>query len=1051
MKMLTRLLAGLLAASAPLFSAPLPSGFGESANEVLGPGVTYQKFVRAGASPLVVHVTEADLEDPRVQVRGVTANDIYASGRKSVQALARQQAEKGGGAVVAAVNGDYFDFTTSGTTSASIHNGQVVRGGVSSAVRSTFVLTESRDVSFGVNYVSGGTVLSLATQQSHPLHGANTSRAANQFILFTPYHGSTVASSAAADVRDIVLKPLGPARINAPVDYEVVSILSGGGSIGVPAGHYLLSASSGLRAWVEANLLVGQQVRITAQLSAESRPVSQMIGGGPRLLTDGAYAYPPDFSGAENVGHALQLAARTAVGVTAARKLQLVVVDRGAQSDGVTLAHLADLMLALGSTDALNLDGGGSSTLVAGTDYALRNAPADGSQRLVANGIVVETDIPLSQRVASLDLEPAVVEMPIHGSVAMRTFATDHAGVRFPLSPSLVSWTAAGIGAVNTSGAVSSAFPGYGVLRASAAGLDTGAVISVGKQPELWGWRVSAADGNLEAWDWFSPTNSYARGIALGLVGGTPLLAIMNRATNSLIGAIDEGAPLDSINRTGVSGGTYATNDVEFSDDGILFAANLTTNASTTAFRVYQWNNGAASAPTRIIDYTGSTHRLGDKITVVGSVAARTATLYAAASSGTAATSAVLRWVINPDGTWPSSPTLITLGGVTNAGGQADVAPIAPGTSSNFWINGNGFPATLHSPTGALLATLDPAILPVTSNAIAYLQFGGRAYLAAYLQGPGQENARVIDLTNGPAQASVVLTTAPLGDNANTAGNSGDVDWLVRPDQSEAVLAILATNNGVELIGLPAPSEPKPLLVIAPSTTAPLAAPYAEAEFWVAATDTFATNQLIQINASGVPGVSVPAVILPAGRRFVRLPVSGAPEPSDAPVTLTGTLAENSAWIVAAPGTATLALLPPSAPGDSFASWLDDEFSPSERADPAVSGANADPERIGWPNLLRYALGLPRHAPHEIRGTLAPRAEPTAGFLKLSYVRPVGGRADVDYLVEGSSNLASWSPLDAAVVVTPLGDDYELVEVTDTVALSSSPRRFLRLRVELRD
>lgn len=1051
MKLPPRLLALLLAASAPLFSAPLPPGFSETVNETLGPGVTYQKFVRGGASPLVAHVTEADLDDPRVQIRGVTANDIYASGRKSVQALARQQGEKGTGAVVAAVNGDYFDFTSSGTTSASVHNGQVVRGGVSSAVRSTFVLTESREVSFGVNYVSGGTVLSLATQQSHPLHGANTGRAANQFILFTPYHGPTVASSAAADVRDIVLKPLGPARINAPVDYEVVSILSGGGTISVPAGHYLLSASSGLRSWVEANLLVGQQVRITAQLSSESRPVTQMIGGGPRLLTGGAYSYPPDFSGAEGVSHALQLAARTAVGVTSGRRLQLVVVDRGTESGGVTLAQLADLMLALGSTDALNLDGGGSSTLVAGLNYALRNAPADGSQRLVANGIVVETDIPLAERVASLDLEPAVIELPLDGAASAQVFATDHAGVRFPLAPAAVAWTAAGIGSVTTSGVVSSAAPGYGVLRASAAGLDTGSVISVGNDPELWGWRVSAADGTLGTWDWFSATNSYARGLALGLVGGTPRLALMNRATNSFITTLEEGAPLDSINRSGITGGTYTTNDVEFSDDGVLFAANLTTNASTTAFRVYQWSNGAASAPTRIIDYTGSTHRLGDKITVVGSVAARTATLYAPASSGTTTTTAVLRWVINSDGTWPASPTLVTLGGITNAGGQADVAPLSPGPSSNFWINGNGFPATLHSSTGALLATLDPAILPVASNALAYLQFGGRSYLAAYLQGPGNENARVIDLTNGPAQASIVLTTAPLGENANTAGYSGDVDWLVRPDQSEAVLAILATNNGVELIGLPNPADKKPLLVIAPSTPAPVAAPYTDAEFWVASTEPFATNHLIQVNTSGAPGVSVPAVNLPAGRRFVRLPVTGTPEAANDPVTLTGTLAANAAWIVAAPGSATLTLLPPAAPGESFDAWLAEEFSSSELADPAVSGPAADPDRIGWPNLLRYALGLPRHASAQVRQTLAPRAEPAAGFLKLSYVRPLGGREDVNYRVEASADLVTWTPLSATPTVTPVGEDHELVEVTDTVALASAPRRFLRLRVELID
>lgn len=58
---------------------------------------------------------------------------------------------------------------------------------------------------------------------------------------------------------------------------------------------------------------------------------------------------------------------RTAVAIgEGGRRLWLMVVD-GRQwrySEGVTLAELSDLLLELGVEDALNLDGGGSSTLV---------------------------------------------------------------------------------------------------------------------------------------------------------------------------------------------------------------------------------------------------------------------------------------------------------------------------------------------------------------------------------------------------------------------------------------------------------------------------------------------------------------------------------------------------------------------------------------------------------------------------------------------------------------------------------------------------------------
>jgi exopolysaccharide biosynthesis protein len=66
---------------------------------------------------------------------------------------------------------------------------------------------------------------------------------------------------------------------------------------------------------------------------------------------------------------------RTAAGISRnGKRLILVVVDgrQKGYSDGMTLRELANLMLMLGARDAINLDGGGSSTLL----YRDRAAPA---------------------------------------------------------------------------------------------------------------------------------------------------------------------------------------------------------------------------------------------------------------------------------------------------------------------------------------------------------------------------------------------------------------------------------------------------------------------------------------------------------------------------------------------------------------------------------------------------------------------------------------------------------------------------------------------------
>jgi exopolysaccharide biosynthesis protein len=79
---------------------------------------------------------------------------------------------------------------------------------------------------------------------------------------------------------------------------------------------------------------------------------------------------------------------RTAAGRTRDGLLILLVVDgRQPESRGVNLRELAEIMLDLGAVDALNLDGGGSATLV--VNGTLLNRPTGGtSQREVMSALV---------------------------------------------------------------------------------------------------------------------------------------------------------------------------------------------------------------------------------------------------------------------------------------------------------------------------------------------------------------------------------------------------------------------------------------------------------------------------------------------------------------------------------------------------------------------------------------------------------------------------------------------------------------------------------------
>jgi exopolysaccharide biosynthesis protein len=86
---------------------------------------------------------------------------------------------------------------------------------------------------------------------------------------------------------------------------------------------------------------------------------------------------------------------RTAAGLGDGGHLLYLLVLDGEMTyrAGLTLSELADVMLGLGADDVFNLDGGGSSTLVAreadNERLTVRNHPSGGTERLVPNGIGV--------------------------------------------------------------------------------------------------------------------------------------------------------------------------------------------------------------------------------------------------------------------------------------------------------------------------------------------------------------------------------------------------------------------------------------------------------------------------------------------------------------------------------------------------------------------------------------------------------------------------------------------------------------------------------------
>ncbi len=117
-----------------------------------------------------------------------------------------------------------------------------------------------------------------------------------------------------------------------------------------------------------------------------------VISGRPLLVRAGVAIPPPDCN--DPIAIPCTRAPRTAVGVSADGNTMWIAVADGWQaiSAGVTAAELGAFLQARGAYMALNLDGGGSSTLYVGAAGGVVNAPSDGVERAVASHLAVQHD-----------------------------------------------------------------------------------------------------------------------------------------------------------------------------------------------------------------------------------------------------------------------------------------------------------------------------------------------------------------------------------------------------------------------------------------------------------------------------------------------------------------------------------------------------------------------------------------------------------------------------------------------------------------------------------
>ncbi len=437
----------------------------------IAPGVTHMHLVRT-AGPVEAEVLFVDL--PRLtahfevslaggQVVGLRTVPDQAKDLRLAQSLP-----------LAGINADYFFLeplpSRGDPLGLCIRHGELISA-PSERHRSAFAIVDDGRPFIGVPAWQAW--VTNEQGQRWPIRDLNAVRLFDTMTLYTPTFGpSTTTDDSGTEVRLTGASlPLRPGSTQAVVE----TVSDGTGDSRLEANVLVLSAHGKARPFLQ-QLSPGTLLTITLELTDPFSRAVEAIGGGPRLLRAGqvsvewqAEGFSPDFA---NDRHP-----RTALGI-AGNSLILVAVDgrQPGYSTGMTLYELAELLRSLGASEALNLDGGGSTTFWA--TGRIVNSPSGDYPRAVANALFLLNPWPPGDPVR-LVLSAPPASFFVGAESALDMAAWDRFGNA--LDAPKVQWEVApqDTGQVSPAGVFKALKPGQATVRAQAGSATDEATVAV--------------------------------------------------------------------------------------------------------------------------------------------------------------------------------------------------------------------------------------------------------------------------------------------------------------------------------------------------------------------------------------------------------------------------------------------------------------------------------------------------------------------------------------------------------------------------------------------
>jgi len=423
--------------------------------EAYADGVTHQNVkIFTNEGWINMNILRVDLEK---NIEMTVLTDTVLSTRDTLTNLVKKNNTDN--TIIAAINSDFFDTSNSTTMGNLVRDNQLLTTAVG--------YDEFASFNIGLN---GMPFVGYINSPKNTFTNGTTTKAISYinkpYLMYnrTIYFDSNFAKKSygktfGVDILEMLV-----------IDNVVTEIRRAGEPFSIPANGYVLASVGTDIADVTKNFKVGDTISI--KYDANFKYMDLSIGGGAQLVADGKVISP--FS--QNI---TGLHPRTGLGISKDRKeLILVTIDgRTASYRGVSQTELANLLIGLGAYEAINLDGGGSTQMVAKspwtTNIATMNFPSDQSERRMYTALAIEkvlTNTPVL-RATKINLASPQILLGSQMNISLQGSDSNFNAMAIPAKD--VVWTVTGVTGTFNGNQFSPTSLGKGTITATYGGISS--------------------------------------------------------------------------------------------------------------------------------------------------------------------------------------------------------------------------------------------------------------------------------------------------------------------------------------------------------------------------------------------------------------------------------------------------------------------------------------------------------------------------------------------------------------------------------------------------